>query len=84
MSEIHSKIEAAIHKIRPFLEADGGDIELVRITDDLVAHVRLLGACSSCSMSVMTMKAGVEETIRKEVPEIKAVIAVKDESLAAL
>lgn len=74
--ELSARIEAAIEKIRPFLEADGGDIELVEVTDGNVARVRLLGACSNCSMSLMTLKAGVEETIRKEVPEIVAVIAV--------
>lgn len=79
MSELRAKIESAINKIRPFLEADGGDIELLHVTDDHVAHVRLLGACRNCSMSAMTMRAGVEETIRKEVPEVKSVIAVKDE-----
>lgn len=78
MNDLKTRIEAAIEKIRPYLQTDGGDIELVEVTKDNVAHVRLMGACSSCSMSVMTMKAGVEETIRKEVPEIKAVVAVND------
>ncbi len=79
MSELTDKIEAAIHKIRPFLEADGGDIELVEVTPDHIARVRLLGACSQCSMSLMTLKAGVEETIRREVPEIRSVEAVNAE-----
>lgn len=78
MTDLKKRIEAAIEKIRPYLQTDGGDIELVEVTEDFVAHVRLMGACSSCSMSVMTMKAGVEETIRKEVPEIKAVVAIND------
>ncbi|MFZ5552506.1 MAG: NifU family protein [Bacteroidota bacterium] len=77
--ELKTRIESAIEKIRPYLQADGGNIELVEITKDNVARVRLLGACSSCAMSVMTMKAGVEETIRKEVPEIKAVEAISDQ-----
>lgn len=75
-TELSTRIEAAIEKIRPFLEADGGNIELVEVTPDNVARVRLLGACSSCSMSLMTLKAGVEETIRKEVPEITSVVAI--------
>jgi len=78
MNDLKTRIESAIEKIRPYLQTDGGDIELVEVTDDFIAHVRLTGACSSCSMSVMTMKAGVEEVIRKEVPEIKAVVAVND------
>lgn len=75
-TDLLKRIESAIQKIRPFLNADGGDIELVELTSENVARVRLLGACSSCSMSVMTMKAGVEETIRKEVPEVISVEAV--------
>ncbi|MFN3341217.1 MAG: NifU family protein [Flavobacteriales bacterium] len=81
MSELNEKIELAIAKIRPYLEADGGNIELVGVTLDFVAEVRLLGACSSCSMSAMTMRAGVEETIRREVPEIRAVVAINDHSV---
>ncbi len=75
--ELYSKIEEAISQIRPFLEGDGGDIELVEVTSDNVVKVRLLGACSSCNMSHMTMKSGVEEAIRNAVPEIKEVIAVE-------
>lgn len=73
---IKEKTENAINKIRPFLEADGGNIELVEITKENIARVRLLGACSSCNMNNMTMKAGVEETIKREVPEIISVEAV--------
>jgi Fe-S cluster biogenesis protein NfuA len=75
-SELKAKVEAAINDIRPFLVADGGDIELVDIKEGKIARVKLLGACSSCSMSPMTMRAGVEESIRKAVPEIIAVEAV--------
>jgi Fe-S cluster biogenesis protein NfuA len=76
MMTLKEKTESAINKIRPFLEADGGNIELVEITKDNVARVRLLGACSSCNMNNMTMKAGVEETIKREVPEIISVEAI--------
>jgi Fe-S cluster biogenesis protein NfuA len=74
--ELTEKINAAIEQIRPFLNADGGDMELVEITDDAIVKVRLLGACSDCSMSAMTLKAGVEEAIKKVAPEIHSVEAV--------
>lgn len=71
------KAEAILSELRPFLEADGGDMEIVEITEDYIVKVRLLGACSDCSMSHMTMKAGLEEALKKAVPEIKQVIAVE-------
>lgn len=80
-NSLSNKVQAAIDDIRPFLIADGGDIELVEITTDNIVRVRLLGACGSCSMSPMTMKAGVEETIKKAVPEIHAVEAVNTQTL---
>lgn len=80
-NSLSNKVQAAIDDIRPFLIADGGDIELVEITTDNIVRVRLLGACGSCSMSPMTMKAGVEETIKKAVPEIHAVEAVNAQTL---
>jgi Fe-S cluster biogenesis protein NfuA len=73
---MREKIEEALNTIRPYLEADGGNVELLEITEDLVVKVELQGACKSCSMSTMTMKAGIEETIRKAVPEITKVEAV--------
>lgn len=69
------KIEHAIDQLRPFLEADGGDIQLLRVENN-VAMVKLLGACQSCNMSSMTLKAGVEEAVKKAAPEIIAVEAV--------
>lgn len=71
------KIEEAINQLRPFLEADGGDIKLLRV-DDNIAKVKLLGACQTCNMSAMTLKAGVEEAIKKVAPEIVAVEAVEE------
>lgn len=62
--------------MRPFLEADGGDMELVDITDEMVVQLRLLGSCKTCGMSEMTMKAGVEEAVKRSVPEIVSVIAI--------
>lgn len=74
--DIIRRVEHAMEKMRPYLEADGGDMCLVDITDDYVARVELLGACSNCSMSMMTLKAGIEEAVKREVPEIREVIAV--------
>jgi Fe-S cluster biogenesis protein NfuA len=69
------KIEELLSRIRPSLQADGGDIELVSIEDNIV-KVKLKGACGSCPMSQMTLKNGVEAIIRQNIPEIKAVEAV--------
>ena len=74
--ELMEKVQDALNNIRPFLNSDGGDIELIDITDDMVAQVRLLGNCDGCKMSVSTMKAGVESTVKNFVPEIKSVEAV--------
>lgn len=75
-NELFEKVNTSLNTIRPYLEADGGNITLVEVTEDLTARVELHGACSSCSMSVMTMKAGVEGAIKSAVPEIRAVEAV--------
>ena len=71
------KVDNALNSIRPYLEADGGNIKVIEVTDDMIAKVQFEGACVGCSMSAMTMKAGVEEAIKKELPEIKAVEEVK-------
>ena len=73
------RIEEALEKIRPFLLADGGDVKVLEVTDDLVVRLELLGACGTCPMSPMTMKAGVEEAIKREIPEITGVEAVNVE-----
>ncbi|MCJ7565156.1 MAG: NifU family protein [Candidatus Aminicenantes bacterium] len=70
------KIEAALNKIRPALIADGGNVELVEVDDKGVVKVRLTGACGGCPMSQMTLKMGIERILKKEVPEVKDVIAV--------
>ena len=70
------KVEAALNKIRPMLQADGGNVELVEVTPDGVVKVKLTGACGGCPMSQMTLKAGIEKTIKENVPEVKEVIAV--------
>lgn len=74
--ELTEKINSSLNQLRPFLHADGGDMELVEITDDGIVRVRLMGACSDCSMSLMTLKAGLEEAVKKIAPEIKSVEAV--------
>jgi Fe-S cluster biogenesis protein NfuA len=70
------KVNAALDDIRPFLKVDGGNIEVVDITEDKIVHVKWLGMCESCSMSAMTMKAGVEQAIKNKLPEINGVIAI--------
>ena len=70
------RVKAALAELRPFLEADGGDITLDDISEKGVVRVRLHGACSNCSMSAMTMKAGVEEAIKRVAPEVVRVEAV--------
>ncbi|KYG74974.1 Fe-S cluster biogenesis protein NfuA [Roseivirga ehrenbergii] len=70
------RVEAALEKIRPFLLADGGDVKVLEITDDMIVKLELLGACESCPMSHMTMKAGIEEAIKRDIPEIKGVVAI--------
>lgn len=70
------KVNLALNDIRPFLQVDGGNIEVVDITDDMIVQVKWLGMCESCSMSAMTMKAGVEQAIKTKLPEINAVVAV--------
>ena len=76
MENLIERIQHALLQIRPFLEADRGDITLVEVTDSMVARVKLHGACRDCSMIAMTMKAGVEESIKKVAPEIVSVEAV--------
>ena len=73
---IREKVEKALEKVRPMLVADGGNIELVDVSDDGVVKLKLTGACGSCPMSSMTLKMGVERVLKEEVPEIKEVIAL--------
>lgn len=70
------RVNEALDEIRPHLAVDGGDIELVDITDDFIVHVKWLGNCEFCTMSVMTMRAGVEQAIMNRISEIKGVHAV--------
>jgi len=74
--KILSKIEVALEEIRPFLEADGGDINFIELTDNWVVKVKLIGACSSCNISMMTLKNGVEMAVKRAVPKVKEVIEI--------
>ncbi len=70
------QVEAALNTIRPYLETDGGNVSVEEITPDHVVRLKLLGSCGSCPMSIMTLKAGIEEAIKKAVPEVTAVEAI--------
>jgi Fe-S cluster biogenesis protein NfuA len=74
--ELVEKVEKALDSIRPYLEADGGNVKIVEITEDFKLKLELTGTCSSCPMSTMTLKAGVEEAIKRDVPEIVKVEAI--------
>jgi Fe-S cluster biogenesis protein NfuA len=74
--ELREKVEAALAKVRPSLEADGGGVELVDITDDKVVEVRLQGACKGCPMSQMTLAMGIGRVLRQDVPEVTDLRAV--------
>lgn len=70
------KVEAALEKVRPFLKRDGGNVELVDVTEDGVVKVKLTGACGGCPMSTVTLKQGIERSLKQDVPEVKEVIQV--------
>ncbi len=70
------RVEEALESMRPFLEADGGNVAIQEITADNVVRLRLIGSCASCAMSIMTFKAGLEQAIKRAVPEITAVEAI--------
>jgi Fe-S cluster biogenesis protein NfuA len=72
---INEKVVKALNRVRPYLQNDGGDIDLIEITDDLTVKVKLTGACHGCPFAMQTLKAGVEQAIMQEVPEIKKVIS---------
>ena len=74
--KIITKITNALAEIRPFLEDDGGDINFIELTDNWVVKVKLVGACSSCNISMMTLKNGVEMAVKRAVPEVKEVIEI--------
>jgi len=73
---LKDSVEKALSKIRPYLQADGGDVELVEVTEEGVVKVKLKGACGSCPMAQMTLKLGIKRYLKREVPEVTEVIAV--------
>ena len=70
------KVESALNKIKPSLQADGGDVELIEASEDGIVKLKLTGACGSCPMSQMTLKMGIERILKEEIPEVKEVISV--------
>lgn len=70
------KVQEALNKVRPALQRDGGDVELISVEDDGVVKVRLTGACGGCPMATMTLKQGIERVLKQEVPEVKEVVSV--------
>ena len=75
-NDFHKRIEDALDTLRPYLQSDHGDVELVDVTNDMTVKLRFKGACQSCSMSAMTLRAGIEETLLRMIPEIKKVEAL--------
>ena len=74
--ELISKVISAIDSVKPYLQADGGDVTFIEITDDMTVKVKLTGACHSCPFSLLTLKAGIEQTVKERAPEIKEIVAV--------
>lgn len=73
---LEDKVKAALEDVRPSLQADGGDVEFVSVSDDGIVQVKLTGACGSCPMATMTLKMGIERYLRDNVPEVKEVVGV--------
>ena len=69
-------VQSVIDRVRPFLQRDGGDVQLLDITEDNIVRVKLVGACGTCPMSTMTLKNGIEAELKNSIPEVKAVVAV--------
>lgn len=74
--ELLTRIESALDEIRPYLNDDGGNVELINVTDEMIVEIKLLGACSSCNMSAMTVRAGIEGTLKSIVPEVTGVVSI--------
>ncbi len=70
------RVKEVLEELRPMLQADGGDMELVEVTDDGIVKVKLTGACGTCPMSTMTLKMGIESRLKEKVPDVKEVVAV--------
>jgi len=75
LKSIKDRVQKALERVRPYLQSDGGDIDLIEVSEDMTVKVKLKGACHGCPFSMQTLKAGVEQAIIKEVPEIRRVIS---------
>lgn len=75
-NDLSEKVSKTLDKVRPYLQADGGDVSLIEVTDENIVKVQLKGACGCCPFSLQTLKSGIEMAIKQEVPEIKEVVAV--------
>ena len=75
-ASLRERIEAALNEVRPYLNFDGGDIELVNVSDDGIVEMHFVGACHGCPSSAMTLKLGIEQTLKERIPEVKEVVAV--------
>lgn len=73
--DLEKRVNETIEMVRPYLVADGGDIRFVELTDEMVVKVELLGACGACPYSIQTLKNGVEQAVKKQIPEIKEVVS---------
>jgi Fe-S cluster biogenesis protein NfuA len=77
--DLNTRIEETLSQLRPYLEADNGNVRFLELTDKMIVRLKLEGACSSCSMSMMTLKAGIEQSLMKAIPELKGVEAVRED-----
>ena len=75
-TELIHKVDAALNDVRPHLAVDGGDVEIIEITEDMIVKIKWLGNCENCFMSAMTMKAGIEQAVLNKVPQIKGIEAI--------
>ena len=76
--QVLKKVNHALESIRPYLISDGGNVELVEVTDDLIVKVKLIGACQGCPFSMQTLSAGIEQAIRSELPDLKELVSVEE------
>ncbi len=74
--DLITRVDAALDEVRPHLAIDGGNIEVLSVSDEQIVQIKWLGACNGCSMTAMTMKAGVEQTLKSRLPQINGVVAV--------
>jgi len=75
-SELIERVDAALESVRPHLKVDGGNVEVVGVTEDMMVQIKWMGNCENCNMSTMTLRAGIEEAVRSKIPEIKGVVAM--------